>query len=601
MQARFVFIAAFCVGAALAPATFAAPAKCSLAKVGEFHITMQGPRPVVDARINGVDARLLVDSGSFFSALSGTTLETYKLKRGVMPPGLNIRGTGGNAEFSVGHADSFEIGNFALHGYDFLVGGPRFGADINGLLGENILGATDVEYDFANGMVRLFKPQDCAKISLAYWAGDTAVSQVPLPFLEGGPSSLIIGKAKVNGRDIRVIFDTGASSSVLKHETAAKMGFKPTNPGVTSGGVSGGIGRKMSDTWVAPFESFAIGGESIKNTRLRVADISLLEADMLLGADFFLSHRIFISRSQHMAYITYNGGPVFRLERIPNAPQNGTVALDPKALEHDVGAPAASAPTLTADEYSRRGSASAARRDFAAAIGDFGRAIELEPANPRHYFDRATAHQAARQPLLAMADFDQTLKLKPDHQQALLARGEMFLNRRQIERARTDFNDAIKVARADDTSRLRVADAYLRAGFADDAITDLDAWMVEHPRDKDNPQVLNQRCWARALGNRDLDKALVDCNASIKTASANAAFLDSRGLVYLRMGQTDKAIADYDESLKRQPKSAWPLYGRGLAKLKKGQDADGRADIAQALALAPALAQQARLYGLGQP
>ena len=36
---------------------------------------------------------------------------------------------------------------------------------------------------------------------------------------------------------------------------------------------------------------------------------------MLLGADFFLSHRILVSNSQHKLYFTYNGGPVFQLDR----------------------------------------------------------------------------------------------------------------------------------------------------------------------------------------------------------------------------------------------------------------------------------------------
>ena len=54
------------------------------------------------------------------------------------------------------------------------------------------------------------------------------------------------------------------------------------------------------------------------------------------------------------------------------------------------------------------------------------------------------------------------------------------------------------------------------------------------------------------------------------TGPDTAAFLDSRGLVRLRMGDLDKSIADYDAALKLQPHSAWSLYGRGLAKGKKG-------------------------------
>jgi hypothetical protein len=32
---------------------------------------------------------------------------------------------------------------------------------------------------------------------------------------------------------------------------------------------------------------------------------------MLLGADFFLAHRVFIAKSEGKVYITYNGGAIF--------------------------------------------------------------------------------------------------------------------------------------------------------------------------------------------------------------------------------------------------------------------------------------------------
>ena len=81
-------------------------------------------------------------------------------------------------------------------------------------------------------------------------------------------------------------------------------------------------------------------------------------------------------------------------------------------------------------------------------------------------------------------------------------------------------------------------------------------------------------------------------------ASANSSSLESRGLVYLRMGQLDKAIADYDDALKRQPRAPGPMYGRGLAKVKQGKTAEGRADMQAAMALDPTLALRAQRYGL---
>jgi tetratricopeptide (TPR) repeat protein len=63
---------------------------------------------------------------------------------------------------------------------------------------------------------------------------------------------------------------------------------------------------------------------------------------------------------------------------------------------------------------------------------------------------------------------------------------------------------------------------------------------------------------------------------------ANA--LEARALVYLKLGQLDKAIADYDAALKTNPELAGPLYGRGMAKLRTGDVAGGDADTASAKA-----------------
>ena len=98
---------------------------------------------------------------------------------------------------------------------------------------------------------------------------------------------------------------------------ARRAGETPDSPGVTAGGMSAGIGRHTVRTWIAPFASFKIGDEEIHNTHLRIGDPELRGADMLIGADFFLSHHILAASSQRKLYFTYNGGPVFNLTTVP--------------------------------------------------------------------------------------------------------------------------------------------------------------------------------------------------------------------------------------------------------------------------------------------
>jgi hypothetical protein len=61
-----------------------------------------------------------------------------------------------------------------------------------------------------------------------------------------------------------------------------------------------------------------------------------------------------------------------------------------------------------------------------------------------------------------------------------------------------------------------------------------------------------------------------------------AQVADSRGLVFLRLGEYDKSIGDYDASLKINAKDAWSLYGRGIDEVREHKTAEGQADMAQA-------------------
>ena len=74
--------------------------------------------------------------------------------------------------------------------------------------------------------------------------------------------------------------------------------------------------------------------------------------------------------------------------------------------------------------------------------------------------------------------------------------------------------------------------------------------------------------------------------------------LDTRGFVYLKLGQTENAIKDYDAALKLDPKLAGSLYGRGLAKTRKGDRTGGSADIAAAKAIKTDIAEEFARYGV---
>jgi tetratricopeptide (TPR) repeat protein/predicted aspartyl protease len=585
-------------------------AGCKLGKIVEFPITMAGPRALTTAKINDVDVQFVVDSGAFYSMISAASAAQLKLKTTPAPFGFEVVGVHGTAEVSIAKVKTFVLAGVPLNDVDFLVGGTEAGQGSVGLLGENFLHIGDVEYDFAQGTVRLMKAVDCSTAMLGYWVGaSTPYSVIDIASeasrnestgshiaRERPKLSYPVGHAYVNGTEIRVGFDTGTPTSILSLAAAARAGIKPDSAGVVSGGESSGVGRESFATYIAPVASFKIGEEEIKNTRLRIGDIKLSNADMLIGADFFLSHRIYVAHSQNKVYFTYNGGPVFNLTAGRGAASPPTVA----ASSQEPGN-AGAAPEDAAD-YARRGAALASRREFDQALAELMRACELAPDNPEYLYQRGMIYWQMKQSAPAMTDFDLALKLRPNDLRTLIARAQLLLQRGEKERAAADLDAADATAPKQANERYQIALAYERADRSASAIAQLTLWIESHADDARLPDALNSRCWIRALDGSDLALALKDCNAALKLADKSSALYarvaDSRGLVLLRMGDYDKSIADYDASLKIEARDAWSLYGRGIDKLRKHQTSAGEADMAQAAAIWPSVAEEFKRRGI---
>lgn len=237
----------------------------------------------------------------------------------------------------------------------------------------------------------------------------------------------VVGTAYVNGVAIRTMFDTGASTSFLSLNAAQRVGIKIDSAGVVPGGVAYGFGRSQVETYLVPVSMFKIGEEEIHNTRLRVGKMELRDTDMLIGADFFLSHHIYLANSQSKLYFSYNGGPVFNLaaqQAAGSAPSAvAAAAAAPTPTSPADAKPAdAKEPVGDASEYARRGAALRARQELDQALQAFNRACELAPDHADYFYQRALLYAQLKQSGPALADLDRTIQLDPHHVAALLAR-----------------------------------------------------------------------------------------------------------------------------------------------------------------------------------
>jgi len=207
--------------------------------------------------------------------------------------------------------------------------GPAFDM----ILGENFFSHSTVEFDLAHSAIRLFDPKGCHAEQLSYWS-----TAYQLADLIASPvdSNRIETTVLLNGKALRAVLDTGAMFSIVSLTAAATAGVTPDSPGVKPAGRWHGVGRNVVDSWIGTFDSFTIGDETIRNAKLVIQDrtksdevkalqsripVSVEASPMLIGADFFLAHRVLIYGAERKMVFTYLGGPVFDTLHVhPEAP-----------------------------------------------------------------------------------------------------------------------------------------------------------------------------------------------------------------------------------------------------------------------------------------
>ncbi|HSM96885.1 MAG TPA: tetratricopeptide repeat protein [Rhizomicrobium sp.] len=163
-------------------------------------------------------------------------------------------------------------------------------------------------------------------------------------------------------------------------------------------------------------------------------------------------------------------------------------------------------------------------------------------------------------------------------------RGASYLLEKRYEQARVDFADATRLDPTDAENHAGYAEAFRGQGKYREAIAEFSVAIRLAPND---PRMWNARCWTRGAFARDLAEGLSDCNRALRLAPGQSDVLDSRGLVYLRMGKLDNAARDFSAALRKRPNLATALYGRGVARMKHGDVKGAQADILAARRVDP--------------
>jgi predicted aspartyl protease len=294
-----------------------------LLRVAELQVTMADNAPLIPASIDGHTVQMLADTGAATSLIWRSTAKELGLD--IRQGDVTFYGAGGHDEGGLVWVDDFALAGATIHHARLYAAGRGSSpADSAGIVGEDFLSAWDVEFDLSAGKIRLFTPKNCKGDDVAYWASAYSVVDLLTP---PGNSGWLEAKVQLDGHDVVAMFDSGASNSFVTTQAVRQSGIR-TETAATNAGAAHGIAGKAVDVSVALFQTLSVGDETVRNVELHIGDLfsrntasqtgSHLaqrvtnDPEMLIGADFFLSHRIYVARSQGKMYFTYKGGPVFR-------------------------------------------------------------------------------------------------------------------------------------------------------------------------------------------------------------------------------------------------------------------------------------------------
>jgi lipoprotein NlpI/predicted aspartyl protease len=379
--------------------------RCKLVRLANWHVRFFGTHPVIDGSINGKKIGVLIDTGAFASIITKSAADRLELQ--THATGRTIVGVGsGESRVFEASIDELHIGDFSAKGLRHVrVAGenPIPGRDF--ILGQDVLAQVDIEFDYANGMVRLYQPLDCKGRSLAYW--DPNAQELPL---SGNYHDII--PVVVNGRKADAMIDSGGGHSLVQLAFAEQVGVTPTSRGVRSASCTFGVGAGTVRQWYGLFDSIQIGGEAIRNAHVLFGELAsdtmyyrASGPDMMLGGDFLKAHHVLISHSQGKFYFSYTGGQVFPAtpglecndERVAGKNAKEALAIYDDILAKD---------PRDVNTLLQRGNLRFAQRDLSGALSDFDAVIRLDPANAVAFWLRSYVRAALKDYDGALADSD---------------------------------------------------------------------------------------------------------------------------------------------------------------------------------------------------
>jgi predicted aspartyl protease len=274
---------------------------------------------------------MMLDTGAGTSLIWRSSAKELNLEILPITESMKMYGAGGADTVGLVSVNDFKLAGVTIPKIRlYAAGRGDMPQNVAGVLGEDFLSKFDLDIDLRSRKVRLFAPKGCNGDQVVYWAKAYFMAKL---VRSNSNANWVQANVSLDGQAALAIFDTGAERTVVTTQAVRQNGITPESP-LQAAGARQGLAGNTYDTSVAFFRVLTVGQETIQNAKLEIADLfgrdtevhtgSLVARgvvvnppDLVIGADFFLAHRVYIARSQGKMYFTYEGGPIFQ----PRSPE----------------------------------------------------------------------------------------------------------------------------------------------------------------------------------------------------------------------------------------------------------------------------------------
>jgi predicted aspartyl protease len=297
---------ALCMVALLWPAL--ASAACVVQQRTSVKLQIVGTVVLVPVEVNGISGSFILDTGAAQTVVTPAAVNYFGLALDEWT-GSTMRGVGGVERRRNADPRSVELGGVPLHRRSLardatlrvatlprsMVGERQ----INGLLGRDFLSLFDLDLNFPQQALTLYDVRGCTGRFLPWTEPYLSVA------VENPTESALVVPLVLDGVPLRALLDSGASRSLIAAPGMAHLGLSFAQLQGDPSQVVSGLGPHTVTMWQHKFHDLQIGSENVANPVFLVAPIQLQPiSDMLLGADWLLGRRVWISYATHQLFAT---------------------------------------------------------------------------------------------------------------------------------------------------------------------------------------------------------------------------------------------------------------------------------------------------------